>query len=181
MMMPEIDLESIVFWYLGMAMISSSLLAIIVRNPVHTLLFVLVMLIHQAFLLLLLGSEFLMVVQIIIYAGAVVVLFLFVVYLINLRSEKMKNLFIKKALLGGIIFGIFGIFLLLNFYIFLGTRFGQRGGLYFNLNERSDLWWIAHYLFNYYLLPFEILGVILLVVILGVVFILRKARIESEG
>lgn len=180
-MIPEINLESIFFWYLGMAMIFSSLLAIIVRNPVHTLLFVLVMLVHQALLFLLLGSEFLMVVQIIIYAGAVVVLFLFVVYLINLRSEKMKSIFIRRMLLGGVIFGVFGMFLLLNFYLFLGTHFYQRGGLYFNLNERADIWWIAHYLFNYYLLPFEILGVILLVVILGVVFILRKVRVESEG
>lgn len=180
MWMSSFNLENLFFWYLAVVMVATSFLAIVARNPVYTLLFILVMIIHQAFLLLLLGSEFLMVVQIIIYAGAVIVLFLFVVYLINLRAEKRKSLFVKKVLFGMIGFVIFGVMLSLNFYMLFGKHLFQKGKFYFDFKENPDVWWIANYLFNFYLLPFEVLGVILLVVILGVVFLVKKVKVQEE-
>jgi len=168
--------DLIIFYYLAIVMIFSSVFAIFSRHPVYTVLLVLVMIIHQAFLLLTLGAEFLTVVQIIVYAGAILVLFLFVVYLINLRKETKRNIFIRKASLIAIIFLVFGAFLMINFFSLIFLKPSFKAYLPFTVEEKSNVWWIANYLFKSYLLQFEIIGVILLVAILGAVFLIRKVK-----
>jgi NADH-quinone oxidoreductase subunit J len=168
--------DLIIFYYLAIVMIFSSVFAIFSRHPVYTVLLVLVMIIHQAFLLLTLGAEFLTVVQIIVYAGAILVLFLFVVYLINLRKETKRNVFIKRASLIAIIFLVFGAFLMINFFSLISLKPSFKAYLPFTVEEKSNVWWIANYLFKSYLLQFEIIGVILLVAILGAVFLIRKVK-----
>lgn len=175
-----IDLNSLIFGYLAFAMVVSSVLAVFSKNPVHTVLLVLVMVVHQAFLLLTLGSEFLMAVQLIVYAGAVLVLFLFVVYLINLRKETKHSIFVKRFCLCSLVFLLFLGFMGVNLYLIYGAKKFEQAVLPFNPLEKDNLWWIAHYLFNYYLLPFEIIGVILLVAVLGAVFLVRKVKTTEE-
>jgi len=167
--------DMLIFYYLAFAMIVSSVGAVFSRNPVHTVLLVLVMIIHQAFLLLTLGSEFLTAVQIIVYAGAVLVLFLFVVYLINLRKESRRSMFIKRICLCAIAFLIFGTLFLINLSAILNTKGNIKAILPFNLKQ-SNLWWMANYLFKYYLFQFEVIGVILLVAVLGAIFLVRKVK-----
>ncbi|MDF2953662.1 MAG: NADH:ubiquinone oxidoreductase subunit 6 [Thermodesulfobacterium sp.] len=168
--------DLVIFYYLAIAMIFSSVFAIFSRHPVYTVLLVLVMIVHQAFLLLTLGAEFLTAVQIIVYAGAILVLFLFVVYLINLRKETKKNIFIRKVSLITIVFLLFGALLVKNLLILISLKPSFKACLPFNVKEKSNVWWIANYLFKNYLLQFEIIGVILLVAILGAVFLIRKVK-----
>ena len=168
--------DLIIFYYLAIVMIFSSVFAIFSRHPVYTVLLVLVMIIHQAFLLLTLGAEFLTVVQIIVYAGAILVLFLFVVYLINLRKETKRNVFIRRASLIAITFLVFGAFLVANLFSLISLKPSFKAYLPFTVEEKSNVWWIANYLFKSYLLQFEIIGVILLVAILGAVFLIRKVK-----
>lgn len=168
--------DLIIFYYLAIVMIFSSVFAILSRHPVYTVLLVLLMIIHQAFLLLTLGAEFLTVVQIIVYAGAILVLFLFVVYLINLRKETKRNVFIRKASLIAIVFLLFVALILKNLFILISLKPYFRVYLPFSVEEKSNVWWIANYLFKNYLLQFEIIGVILLVAIFGAVFLIRKVR-----
>ena len=169
-----------IFAYLAFVMIVSSLGAIFSKNPVYTVLLILVMIIHQAFVLWMLGSQFLTAVQIIVYAGAILVLFLFVVYLINLREEPKGRRFIRYLCLGVPVFLAFAFLLAINFAYFLSTKPCLHAYLPINLKQ-SNVWWIANYLFKYYLLQFELVGVILLVAVLGSVFILRKARSYKVG
>jgi len=168
--------DLIIFYYLAIVMIFSSIFAIFSRHPVYTVLLVLLMIIHQAFLLLTLGAEFLTVVQIIVYAGAILVLFLFVVYLINLRKETRRSIFIRKVSLIAIVFLLFGALFVKNLFILISLKPSFRAYLPFSVEEKSNVWWIANYLFKNYLLQFEIIGVILLVAILGAVFLIRKVR-----
>jgi len=168
--------DLIIFYYLAIVMIFSSVFAIFSRHPVYTVLLVLVMIIHQAFLLLTLGAEFLTVVQIIVYAGAILVLFLFVVYLINLRKETKRNVFIRRASLIAITFLVFGAFLVANLFSLISLKPSFKAYLPFTVEEKSNVWWIANYLFKSYLLQFEIIGVILLVAIFGAVFLIRKVK-----
>jgi len=168
--------DLIIFYYLAIVMIFSSAFAIFSRHPVYTVLLVLVMILHQAFLLLTLGAEFLTVVQIIVYAGAILVLFLFVVYLINLRKETKRNVFIRRASLIAITFLVLGAFLVANLFSLISLKPSFKAYLPFNVEEKSNVWWIANYLFKSYLLQFEIIGVILLVAILGAVFLIRKVK-----
>lgn len=168
--------DLVIFYYLAVVMIVSTVLAVFSRNPVYTVLLVLIMIVHQAFILLTLGSDFLTAVQLIVYAGAVLVLFLFVVYLINLRKETQLNIFIKRFSLSFIIFLVSMFFLLKNLGVLVALKPTFPAYLPFDLEKNSNTWWIATYLFTNYLLQFEILGVILLVAIFGVVFLIRKVR-----
>lgn len=168
--------DLIIFYYLAIVMIFSSIFAIFSKHPIYTVLLVLLMIIHQAFLLLTLGAEFLTVVQIIVYAGAILVLFLFVVYLINLRKETRRSIFIRKVSLIAIVFLLFGALFVKNLFILISLKPSFRAYLPFSVEEKSNVWWIANYLFKNYLLQFEIIGVILLVAILGAVFLIRKVR-----
>ncbi|MCS7278537.1 MAG: NADH-quinone oxidoreductase subunit J [Thermodesulfobacteriaceae bacterium] len=168
--------DLLIFYYLAIVMIVSTVLAVFSRNPVYTVLLVLIMIVHQAFVLLTLGSDFLTAVQLIVYAGAVLVLFLFVVYLINLRKETQLNIFIKRFSLSFIIFLVSMFFLLKNLGVLVALKPTFPAYLPFDLEKNSNTWWIATYLFTNYLLQFEILGVILLVAIFGVVFLIRKVR-----
>lgn len=76
------------FYYMAVASIVSALLAVTRRNPVHAMLWVLALFLHIAGLFLLLGAEFLAAVQVIVYAGAILIFYLFVVMLLDLPGEE---------------------------------------------------------------------------------------------
>ena len=76
------------FYYMAAASIASALLAVTRRNPVHNMLWVLVLFFHVAGIFLLLGAEFLATVQIIVYAGAILTFYLFVVMLLACRPRR---------------------------------------------------------------------------------------------
>jgi NADH-quinone oxidoreductase subunit J len=84
------------FAYFAVAMTILSLLVVTRRNPVHSVLWMLVLFIHIAALYLFLNAEFIAAIQIIIYAGAILVLFLFVIMLLNLRKEETEKMFQKQ-------------------------------------------------------------------------------------
>ncbi|MFN4220034.1 MAG: NADH-quinone oxidoreductase subunit J [bacterium] len=168
--------DILIFLYLAFAMSISSLLAVISKNPVHAILWILVMILHQAFLLYTLGSEFLTAVQVIVYAGAVLVLFLFVVYMINLRKEERWRVFIEKSSLGLVLFIIFIYLFFKNLAYLTALTPTFKANLPYDLTQGTNLMWMARYLYSHYLFQFELIGVILLVVVLGAVFLLRKLK-----
>ena len=173
------EIGKLVFYYLAFAMVISGMGAVFSKNPVHTVLFVLVLVLHQALLLLTLGSEFLAAVQVIVYAGAVLVLFLFVVYLINLKKEELKKRFIKGF---SPCFFVFLLFLLIaaKTALFIpGLTSHFEAHLPFSSGSNT-LYSIARYLFQRYLFQFELIGVVLLVVVLGAVFLLRRLENPRE-
>ncbi len=172
--------NDLAFFYLALMMILSSLFTVVSRNPVHAILSLLVLVLHQAFMLYLLGSEFLTAVQIIVYAGAVVVLFLFVVYLINLSAEQRFRVFVKKTSLFMIFFLLFVFFFFKNFGLILALN-PQLQSLLPIDSSANHLKMLARYLFMEYLFQFELIGIILLVVVLGSVFLLRKLKEEKSG
>src|SRR5437870_12109556 len=72
------------FYYMAAASVASALLAVTRKNPVHSMLWVLALFLHVAGIFLLLGAEFLAAVQVIVYAGAILIFYLFVVMLLGL-------------------------------------------------------------------------------------------------
>src|SRR5438876_12155583 len=81
------------FYYMAAASIASALLAVTRKNPVHSMLWVLTLLLHVAGIFLLLGAEFLAAVQVIVYAGAILIFYLFVVMLLDLPEEVARPRF----------------------------------------------------------------------------------------
>jgi NADH-quinone oxidoreductase subunit J len=137
------------------------------RNPVTSAMFLVLTIISLAGLFVLLHAFFLAAVQVLVYAGAVMVLFLFVIMLLNLRAEEQRRIKIL-AVIGGVTSAgaILLIFLvnLLNAPLDAKELPSLEGGT-------VDL---GKLLFTQYLLPFEIISVLLLVAIVGVVLLSKR-------
>src|SRR5881227_1115695 len=83
--------ESVFFWVFAMAALIAALLTVMARNAVHSALFLISTLVSIAALFILLGAEFIAGVQILVYVGGVMVLFLFVIMLVNVGAEEREQ------------------------------------------------------------------------------------------
>jgi len=168
-------MEQFLFYSFGAVAIASGLLLVITRNPVHSAMYLIVTLFCLAGLFALLNAHFLAVIQILVYAGAIMVLFLFVVMLLNLRS--VKNEFEKLYSLK--ILGVGAAVLLLLEIVYLiskGSSLGLQGNLSPDviISEGGNTEAIGKLLFTEYLLPFEITSILLIVAIIGTVVLAKK-------
>ena len=160
------------FGYFAAAITIISILVVTRKNPVHSVIWMLLMFFHIAGMYLFLNAEFIAAIQVIVYAGAVLVLFLFVVLLLNLREELRTErfvgswpvgLFIAAALLAGIIAA-------------LGSFVKGPAGLYTidYIGKVTDTKALGNLLFTQFLLPFEIVSLILLVAVIGAIVLAKK-------
>ena len=85
--MTDLTMEHVFFFYFALVIAASSVLVVALRNPIYSALSLLIMFFHVAGLYVTLHAEFLAAVQIIVYAGAILVLYLFVVMLLNLKQD----------------------------------------------------------------------------------------------
>jgi len=155
----------IFFCYCSVVIIGTGLLAISMRNPVHSVLAVLVLFFHMAGLYLMLNAEFLAAVQIIVYAGAILVLYLFVVFLVNIREELKIDRFVQSAWLGRIIAGGIGFVLIA---ILPAFTLGEKGHWPLAaIQKLTNTKVLGQELYSTYILPFEIAGLILLIAVIG--------------
>jgi NADH-quinone oxidoreductase subunit J len=153
-----------------------SILMITRKNPVHAVLWMLVLFVHIAALYLFLNAEFLAAIQMIIYAGAVLVLFLFVIMLLNLRKEEGErkyNTFWPVCAGISVIMVVFMLVILRKIEVIppLGEYSIEK------IHTEGSMMSVGKVLYTKYLLPFEIASFILLVAIIGAV-ILAKRRVE---
>ncbi len=169
-------LSQVVFLYLAGAMTVLSAVVVTRKNPVHSILWMLVLFIHIAALYLFLNAEFLAAVQIIVYAGAILVLFLFVIMMLNLKKEEtVKKYQGQWPLAAGI-----GAVLVIFFIVILGkiTVIPPLGKYSIEaVKSEGHIMSIGKVLYTQYLLPFEIASIVLLVAIIGAV-VLAKKKIE---
>jgi NADH-quinone oxidoreductase subunit J len=154
----------------------SSIFVVTRRNPVHSVVWMLILFVHIAGVYLFLNAEFLAAIQIIVYAGAILVLFLFVIMLLNLRPEEMGKQFLKQWPFGviiGVVFIVFFTLILAEITVLpqLGKYSIER------IQSVGTMMTIGTVLYTEYLFPFEIASLILLVAILGAV-VLSKKKLE---
>ncbi|MEW6599749.1 MAG: NADH-quinone oxidoreductase subunit J [Nitrospirota bacterium] len=168
--------SQIFFGYFATVMTVLSLLVVTRKNPVHSVLWMLVLFIHMAALYLFLNAEFLAAIQMIVYAGAILVLFLFVVMMINLNKEETMPKFNSQWPVG---LGI-GI-ILAGFLVSIAgkiTVLPELGKYSIEaVRAEGSMMTVGKVLYTEYLLPFEIASIVLLVAIIGAV-VLAKKRIE---
>ncbi|MFU8818631.1 MAG: NADH-quinone oxidoreductase subunit J [Desulfurivibrio sp.] len=169
----------IFFLYCAVVITGSGLLAITMRNPVHSVLMVLVLFFHLAGLYLTLHAEFLAAAQIIIYAGAILVLYLFVVFLVDIGEEIKINRFVGNPWLGRGIAAVLGVLLLAVIPFFAP---GEKGAWPLEtLQEATHTKALGQELFTNYILPFLIAGVILLVAVIGSLALVQKEKEPGEN
>lgn len=163
------EITQILFWFLTALALSGAIGVISSRNPIYSVLWLIVVFFAISGHYILMNAQFLAIVNIIVYAGAIMVLFLFVVMLMNLNSdaEPVKNVYMKMA---GIVSGLtLMIVLIAAFADAESTQAvmyrGSSVGLIKNLGNA---------LFNKYVIPFEISSVLFLSAMVGAVIIGRK-------
>ena len=170
------------FYYMAAASIASALLAVTRKNPVHSMLWVLALFLHVAGIFLLLGAEFLAAVQVIVYAGAILVFYLFVLMLLDLPGEQARPRFAAHwplAAAGGL--GIVAIIWLAQFATHDSTRNGIAPAALPSATEGPLLGSLAEVgraLFGPFALPFEMASLVLLAAIVGAVVLARR-RVET--
>ncbi len=167
----------LLFFYFALVVIGLGLRIVTCKNPVHSVLLMLLLFFHMAGLYLLLNAEFLAAVQVIVYAGAILVLYLFVLFLVNLREELTMSPFVQKGKWAGLVaaLALFLTFLRGVFNFTLGPH-GQ-----YTIEKVQQLTHtkaMGEAVYTTYILPFEIAGLILLVAVIGGLALAKK---EDKG
>ncbi|MDA8346420.1 MAG: NADH-quinone oxidoreductase subunit J [Thermaerobacter sp.] len=167
-------LSSVVFWLAAAVAIVGAGGVLLARNPVHSALSLVVNLAALGVLFLLLHAEFLAVVEILVYAGAVMVLFLFVVTLLMAGTKTPKEEHRFRLAYQFLLAGLFGfILLVLVAHVMLGADWiSSLAGP--NVGSFGSIAAFGTALFTQYLLPFELTAVVLLVAVIGVIVLGRE-------
>jgi len=191
------NMPFLVFFAIGTLAVASSILVVAMRNPVHSALFLLLSFICVAVLFLLKEAEFVATVQVLVYAGGVMVLFLFVIMLINVRHLPEEK-FVTPLWLGGVAVGV-GLFILFASVVRPGTyhepvgrdarlrssyehrvrRVHQPDGKVVRERYRrptvvGNSEAVGMALYSDYLVPFEIASLFLLVAMIGAILIGKR-------
>ena len=165
----------VAFYYLAAASVASAMLAVTRRNPVHSMLWVLVLFLHVAGIFVLVGAEFLAAVQVIVYAGAILVFYLFFLMLLDLPGEAARPRFGAHWPLGaaaGLAVAILVWYAREPGLAPARARTAAEGPSTGNLST------VGMVLFTRFALPFEIVSLLLLAAIVGTIMI-AKRRTES--
>ena len=173
-------LDNVVFWVFAPISIGSAIGMLFQRNAVHAALFLIVNFFTIAVFFLILGAPFLFAVQIIVYAGAIMVLFLFVIMLLGVDREEtlIEQLRGQRPL--AIVLGL-GIAVELFFAIRAGVGFATRGPESFdevaNRGIAGNAEALSRVLFRNYFLPFEVTSILLIIAAIAVMVLAsRRAR-----
>jgi len=169
--------ETLAFYLFAVAMCVTALYVVTSNKPVYSVLALVATMFCISGLFVLLDAYFLAVIQVLLYAGAILVLFLFVVMLLDLRPEALAQPARRGLMkLGPLVAAIF--LLEISFVIF--KTFSSIGGQTTGDREvAGTMEVLGELLFTQYLLPFEVTSVVLLVALVGVIAITGKARKES--
>jgi NADH-quinone oxidoreductase subunit J len=165
-------LPKLFFGYFAFAIIMMSLLVITRKNPVHSVMWMLLLFFHIAGMYLFLNAEFIAAIQVIVYAGAILVLFLFVVLLLNLKEELLSDRF-EDTWPTALVISL-GIFagLAASLWSFV---IGQQGQFTVDLIQKvTHTKALGQVLYTEYLFPFEIASLILLVAVIGAIVLAKK-------
>src|SRR5687768_10960271 len=164
------NITEILFWVLSILALFSAVMVITSKNPVYSVLWLIITFFSISGHYILLNAQFLAVVNVIVYAGAIMVLFLFVIMLMNLNkdTEPQKNKWLKLA---GAVAG--GCLLLVLIAALRNTEAGTAQMTGGNIGLIQNL---GRVLFNEYVVPFEISSILFLSAMVGAVVIGKKER-----
>jgi NADH-quinone oxidoreductase subunit J len=178
-------MELFLFIVIGGITLISSFFVVFQKSPLYSALFLILTFLSMAGLYLVLGAEFVALIQVIVYAGAVMVLFLFVIMLLNLDNEKREWLtkHIKQKYFGVIVVAalvpLIGLGISTSLF-YSKSQLGAHGTYSPQMAQQvSNTAAVASLLFTDYILPFEITSVLLLVTMVGVVYLARRMKKQS--
>ena len=167
------------FYLFATVMIASAVCVIFARNPVHSVLWLILAFFNAAGLMVLAGAEFIAMLLVIVYVGAVAVLFLFVVMMLDIDFAQLRSGFSKNLPFGIIIAAV------LFAEMFLAVRAWQAGPALSGAAPREttqpNIEALGQVLYSRFLFPFEIAGLILLVAMIGAIVLTHRSRGDVRG
>ncbi|AKM09948.1 NADH-quinone oxidoreductase subunit J [Croceicoccus naphthovorans] len=171
------------FYLFAAILIASAVLVIMSRNPVHSVLWLILAFFNAAGLMVLVGAEFIAMLLVIVYVGAVAVLFLFVVMMLDIDFAELRAGFMKNFPLGMLL----AVVLLAELVLGLGAyrsgtlELGVADGTAATIAGRSNIESIGGLLYGEYLFLFEAAGLILLVAMVGAIVLTHRERAGTRG
>lgn len=166
-------MQSLFFWLFSVLMLAFAVMVVVQRNPVASALSLVVSFMGLAALFVLLDAYFIAVIQVLVYAGAVMVLFLFIIMLLDLRAEERRK-WNPLGLVGGVAVTLgFGALLAKVLHRFPDGH-KPFPPLAPGLNPTDDVHRIGLTLFSGYNLPLQVVGVLVLVATIGIVVLSKR-------
>ena len=170
-------LQAIAFYLLAFITLAAGLLVVSARNPVHSVLFLITAFFSAAGLFVLLGAEFLAMLLIVVYVGAVAVLFLFVVMMLDVDFEELRKGFAQYLPIGGLVAGVLTLEM-----IFVAATVATNGKAGQNANPMaspegvSNTEAIGRVLYTDYIFFFQLAGLVLLVAMIGAIVLTLRHK-----
>ena len=176
-------IQLLAFYLFAALVVASGAFTILARNPVHSVLWLILAFFNAAGLMVLVGAEFIAMLLVIVYVGAVAVLFLFVVMMLDIDFAELRAGFVKNFPLGML------IALVLLAEIVLGVGAYRAGALHLGTPDgtaattagSSNIAAIGALLYGKYIFLFEASGVILLVAMIGAIVLTHRQRSDTRG
>ena len=166
------------FYLFATLTIASAIAVIFARNPVHSVLWLIVAFFNAAGLMLLVGAEFIAMLLVIVYVGAVAVLFLFVVMMLDIDFAQLRSGFTRN-----LPFGLL-IALVLMAEMVVAVSAWQAGpalsGAHIPQTNQPNIVALGQLLYSRYLFPFELAGLILLVAMVGAIVLTHRQRRDAR-
>ena len=181
--------QAIAFYIFATVAVAAGVMVISARNPVHSVLFLILAFFNAAGLFVLLGAEFIAMILVIVYVGAVAVLFLFVVMMLDINFVELRQGFLQYLPIGGLI----GVVLLVELaFILASWTLAPAGATKLTaptppITEATNTVAIGRILYTDYVYLFQASGIILLVAMIGAIVLtlrsregVKKQRISSQ-
>jgi NADH-quinone oxidoreductase subunit J len=163
------------FYTLAAILVTFAILTVTARNPVRSAVYLISALLAMAGLFFLLEAEFVGAVQILVYVGGIMVLFLFVIMLVSVRevqSQRRASRYWQTAVVLGVVLSIELIFFIVQGAAVFDTGAAEQGVIVETQTANTQL--VGEVLYTKYLLPFEIASILLLVAMVGAVVLAKK-------
>jgi len=166
------SLPLLLFFACAAAAVAGAIMLIVAREPIHSALALILVMVSLAVLYLLLGAEFIAAVQVIVYAGAIMVLFVFVIMLLNAGAEERTH-WSKIAPWAGLPLAFFLLLCLAHFlgHSAIGRTIANGSGA---PNTAVSTRALSEMLFRDYLFPFEATSILILIAILGALVLAKR-------
>lgn len=176
-------IQVIAFYMFATLCIFSGAVTILARNPVHSVLWLILAFFNAAGLMVLVGAEFIAMLLVIVYVGAVAVLFLFVVMMLDIDFAELRAGFIKNFPLGLALAVVLFVELFIGLVVHGagGVQLGKASGAAAQAADMSNIQAIGALLYSKYLFLFEAAGLVLLVAMIGAIVLTHRERSGTRG
>ncbi|MGH6650491.1 MAG: NADH-quinone oxidoreductase subunit J [Sphingopyxis sp.] len=164
------------FWLFATIVIASAAMVIFARNPVHSVMWLILAFFNAAGLMLLVGAEFIAMLLVIVYVGAVAVLFLFVVMMLDIDFAELRAGFVRYLPLGALVAIILAAEIIFAVGAWSAGKVELAAKVAPVVADKSNIQQIGELLYTRYIFLFEAAGIVLLVAMIGAIVLTHRQR-----